>query len=218
MSWTSGGGATIARRAPWIVPVLLVGALLAGRSVRAQLPFDPDVASVQAWVATLGWRGPALFFALFIFRQFLFLPAALLLPVAGLCFGATPGALLSTIAIVVSGLMKFGIARAVRRGWTFKVPAQIEAVGSMMVGLATAHPLGPLSWSHWVAGLSSIPLGAFVLALALGAPVRAFAWSYLGASLGEGDGMSLPSALGLLVIAALPLLHPRVRRGLGFPG
>ena len=200
-----------------IVAGILV-ALAAGHSVRGHLDFASTPASIQTWVASLGWWGPVFYVLVFVGRQFLFLPAGLLLPVAGVCFGAWAGTALATLAIIASGLTKFGLARAMRRGYREGDPTNPGRVGPAMVSLATAHPLGPLSWSHWAAGFSSIRLGAFAVALALGAPVRAFAMSYLGSTLVQPHAMNLMVMVGaLLAIVTLPVLHPGVRRRLPLP-
>lgn len=194
----------------------LAMAIVGGHAVRTRLDFAPTPASIQAWVAALGWEGPVLYVLLFIGRQFLLLPAGLLLPVAGLCFGVWAGTALATFAIVASGLTKFLLARAVRRGYGARLSAEASRIGPAIVGLATAHPLGPLSWSHWAAGLSSLRLGTFAVALAVGAPVRAFALSYFGAALTEPDTPHLAASIALLgVVVVLPLLHPGVRQRLG---
>lgn len=200
-------------RGPAIAAVIIAVALAAGLGVRSHLDFVPEPRSIQSWVAALEWRGPVFFVVLFVFRQFLLLPAGLLLPVAGLCFGALVGTALGTLAIMLSGLMKFGLARAMRRGWVVAVPRRIDGLGSVVVGLLTAHPMGPLAWVHWGAGFSAIRLAPFALALALGAPVRAFAYSYLGSSLVDGNSASLNVAAGVLLAAVVvPLLHPGIRR------
>jgi uncharacterized membrane protein YdjX (TVP38/TMEM64 family) len=81
-----------------------------------------------------------------------------------------------------------------------------------VIGLSTAHPLGILSPFHWGAGLSSIRFAPFAVALVLGAPVRAFAFSAFGAALADPTTMEFYAvSLGFAVVALLPLAHPAVR-------
>jgi uncharacterized membrane protein YdjX (TVP38/TMEM64 family) len=80
-----------------------------------------------------------------------------------------------------------------------------------VIGLSTAHPLGVLSPFHWGAGLSSIPFASFVVALVLGAPVRAFAFSAFGAALVDPSSTEFLALVALGVVAVLPLAHPAVR-------
>ena len=93
--------------------------------------------------------------------------------------------------------------------------ARIDRLGPIVVGLSTAHPFGILAPFHWGAGLSSIRFAPFVVALTLGAPVRAFAFSAFGAAiLDPGTPEFRAICLGLGALAVLPLLFPGVRRKL----
>jgi uncharacterized membrane protein YdjX (TVP38/TMEM64 family) len=167
----------------------------------------------------LGWWGPAVFFLLTTFRQFLAIPAWLLLPAGGLCFGLGLGTLLGAAALVVSGCLKFGLARWVGREWFRarfgarfeELERRVDRLGPVVIGLSTAHPLGVLSPFHWGAGLSSIPFASFVVALVLGAPVRAFAFSAFGAALVDPSSTEFLALVALGVVAVLPLAHPAVR-------
>jgi uncharacterized membrane protein YdjX (TVP38/TMEM64 family) len=187
---------------------------------RRQLGIEVSVAGVQAWVQDLGWYGPLAYVAVVVFRQFLAIPAALVLVVGGLCFGGALGALLGTIGVVVSGLMKFAIARSVGREWLrarlgdgfARAEKRIVKLGPVLVGIGTAYPVGPLSVFHWGAGLSSISLASFAVALVLGAPVRASAYSFLGASMLDVRSPAFLVTSSLLLATLLPLTLPRVRR------
>jgi uncharacterized membrane protein YdjX (TVP38/TMEM64 family) len=93
--------------------------------------------------------------------------------------------------------------------------ARIDRLGPIVVGLSTAHPFGILAPFHWGAGLSSIRFAPFVLALVLGAPVRAFAFSAFGAAILDPATPEFRAiCLGLGSVAVLPLLIPGVRRKL----
>jgi uncharacterized membrane protein YdjX (TVP38/TMEM64 family) len=196
--------------------------LLLGYVVRRSLDMELSPGGIQEAVARLGWRGPLVFFLLTTFRQFLAIPAWLLLPAGGLCFGPALGTALGAGALVVSGCLKFGLARWLGREWLrarfgerFELlERRVDRLGPVVIGLSTAHPLGVLAPFHWGAGLSSIRFTSFVVALVLGAPIRAFAFSSFGAALtdpGTTEFLIMSLALGVL---ALPLAHPAVRRRL----
>jgi len=206
-----------------IVPLaLLLGLVVAGIVARRELGIEGSLAGVQAFVQHLGWWGPVAYVLVVVFRQFLALPAALVLLVGGLCFGGLVGTMLGTAGIVLSGLMKFGIARAIGRDWLrghfgprFEaIDARVGRLGPTLVGFGTAYPVGPLSPFHWAAGLSSISLGSFAAALVLGAPVRASAYSFLGASMLDRWSPEFVITVGLLALALLPLASARFRRRL----
>jgi len=207
-----------------LVPLVALGILIAlGIVARRQLGIEASLEGIKTWVQDLGWYGPLAYVAVVVFRQLLALPAALVLLVGGICFGGVLGTVLGTIGVVVSGLMKFGIARTVGREWLRarlgtgfeRLDRRIAKVGPALVGLGTAYPVGPLSPLHWAAGLSSVSLAPFALALALGAPVRASAYSFLGASLLDvRSPVFVASSVALAIAVALPLALPGFRRRL----
>jgi uncharacterized membrane protein YdjX (TVP38/TMEM64 family) len=206
--------------APLVGVAVVATALLLGHAIRQGLDMELSPGGIQAAVDRLGWRGPLVFFLLTTFRQFLALPAWLLLPAGGLCFGPALGTALGGGALIVSGCFKFGLARWLGRDWFRarfgarfeQLERRLDRLGPVVIGLSTAHPLGVLSPLHWGAGLSSIRFTPFVVALVLGAPVRAFAFSAFGATLVDpGTTEFLVGSLGLGALALLPLAHRGVR-------
>ncbi len=206
---------------PLVGLAAVAGFLLLGYAVRTGLGMEMSPTGVQEAVGRLGWAGPIAFFALVMFRQFLALPAWLILPAGGLCFGTALGTVLGGGALAVSACMKFGIARWAGRDWFRtqfgaqfrRFEERVDRLGPLVIGLSTAHPFGILAPFHWGAGLSSIRFAPFVLAVVLGAPVRAFAFSALGATIVD---VSTPEfrwvCLGLGAAMLLPLAVPGVRR------
>lgn len=207
---------------------VLTATIVLGHFVRGWVGVEElSPAGVRAAIDALGWHGPLLFFLLVVFRQFLAMPAWLILPAGGLCFGTLAGTALGAAGVVVSGALKFWIARSVGRDWfrarfgeRFRaMDARVDRLGPVVIGLSTAHPLGILAPFHWGAGLSSISFSPFVLALVLGAPVRCFALSTLGASLAEGRTTEFwIVALVLAPLMVGPLAVPSVRRRLFVSG
>ena len=206
------------------IVAVLTATILLGHLVRGWVGVEElSPAGVRAAIDALGWHGPLLFFLLVVFRQFLAMPAWLILPAGGLCFGTFVGTALGAAGVVVSGTLKFWIARWVGRDW-FRarfgqrfpgLDARVDRLGPLVIGLSTAHPLGILAPFHWGAGLSSLSFAPFVLALVLGAPVRCFALSTLGASLADGRTTEFwIVALVLLPMMVAPLALPTVRRRL----
>ena len=207
-----------------IVLGVLTATLVLGHFVRGWVGVEElSPAGVRDAVQALGWNGPVVFFCLVVFRQLLAMPSWLLLPVGGLCFGAVTGTVLGAAGLVVSGMLKFWIARWLGRDWVrarfgerFRsMDARVDRLGPVVIGLSTAHPMGVLAPFHWGAGLSSLSFAPFALAILLGAPVRCFAFSTLGAALAEGRTAEFwIVALLLLPAMALPLAIPSVRRHL----
>ena len=208
------------RAAPFLLLGLVVALFLGGRFLRQQLGLELSPGSVHAAVAGLGWMAPALFVGLVTFRQFLFLPSAVVLPVGGVVFGAALGTLFGALGIVLSAVIKYTVARVFGREWlrprfgaaVAAFERHAEAAGPPVVALVTAHPAGPMSPVFWGAGFAAVPPLGFLTAVALAAPVRAFAYSFFGATLLEPGGPRFWAATGLLALAALaPLAHRGLR-------
>ena len=73
----------------------------AGWLVRDGLGIELSTHALQDFVRGMGWKAPAIFLGLLTFRQFIFLPAIVILPVGGLCFGTTLGTILGATGIVL---------------------------------------------------------------------------------------------------------------------
>src|SRR4029450_142556 len=91
----------------------------------------------------------------------------------------------------------------------------VDRLGPLVIGLSTAHPVGVLAPFHWGAGLSAIRFAPFPPAIVLGAPVRAFAFSALGATIIDPTTPEFRAVcLGLAAVVLVPLAIPAVRRRL----
>ncbi len=203
-----------------VVVALLLGLLLVGTAVRSQLDLDLAPESVRAYVLGLGVMAKFGFVGLVIFRNFLLLPSMVLLTAGGLAFGTIAGTLLGGAGILHSGMMKFGIDRAVGREWVRRrwgerfrrFEERLEAAGPSIIGFTTAHPMGPMSPFHWAAGLAAIRWFTFFVVVAVAGLIRAFAYSYFGSTLLKIGSPEFFAATGLLVaVALLPLAHRGVR-------
>lgn len=208
------------RYLPILLLAILAGLFLAGYLVRNQLGIEFSQESIQTMVAGLGWKPVAIFVGLVTFRSFLFLPSVVVLPVGGIVFGAKLGTLLGAVGILGSALYSYALARSLGREWfrpyfgaaVDAFHQRASAAGPLVVGLATAHPAGPMSAVFWGAGFAALPILAFVLTVAIAAPIRAFALSFFGSML--LDPWTPRFWLATLVLAAvalLPLAHPGVR-------
>ncbi len=211
------------RRAPWVLLALIAALFLAGRSVRSQLGVEIGPEPLRDWVQSLGVVAPLIYVGLVTFRQFLLLPSALLLTIGGLVFGAALGTLLGGFGIVISAVLGFTLARTLGREWLRvrlghrirAIERHTQRVGPLVIGVATAHPFGPMTAFHWGAGLASVAWLPFVLVVLVAGPARAFLLSSFGASLEEPQSPRFwATTIGLAAAALLPLAHPGLRRRL----
>jgi len=204
-----------------IVFALLILAVSVGMLVRSSLGIELSSESIRQAVLGMGWKAPALFVGLLTFRQFLLIPAIVLLSAGGLCFGAALGSVLGATGIVGSALLSFGLARGLAGGWLHLwlaarhawIARSIGRVGPLVVGVVTAHPTGPMSALFWGAGFSSMAFVPFLIAVAIGGSLRAVAFSFLGATLHASNALPFYGAAALLgALALAPLAHPGLRR------
>lgn len=205
------------RLLPLVTLAVLAGAAFYARS---RMGLEWNVESVRAFVAGLGFWGPLAFVLLLGFRMLLLIPSKILLVVGGICFGLVEGSLYGALGIVLSGVLAFGLTRwlGVER-LRSQVPPRarrtLELAGSRggagLMGLATGYPIGPLTIYHVGAALTSMPFVVFLVALCAGALVRAGLYAWFGEVLATGGLTEMALAGGVLALAALPLLHPRVR-------
>ena len=208
---------------PFVLLALVVGAVVLGRAARQEAGIEVSAESIQIWVSSLGWQAPALFVGLVTFRIFLLLPSWVVLSAGGLVFGAFLGTVLGGLGVLFSAAMGYGLARGIGRDWVRpRMQARLERhgqslerVGPLLVGLVTAHPMGPMTAFHWAAGFATVPLLGFLMAVLLGGPTRAFIYSFFGSTLLEpGSGEFYLATTILVVVALLPLAHPGIRRRL----
>ena len=203
--------------------VLIVVLFAGGWYARSELGIEFSRESVVRLVAGLGWKAGALFVSLVMFRQFLVLPSAVVLSAGGAVFGAGMGTLLGAAGIILSAIFGYAVARGggrelLRRRLGARADdfqRRADAAGPFVVGVATAHPAGPMTAFHWGSGLASVPAVPFLLGVTLGAPLRASLYSFFGSTLFEpGTSRFYLASLILVVVALLPLAHGSTRRRL----
>jgi uncharacterized membrane protein YdjX (TVP38/TMEM64 family) len=211
------------RRAPWVLLVVIAGLFLAGRAVRGQLGVEIRPESLRDWVQSLGVAAPLIYVGMVTFRQFLLIPSVLLLTAGGLVFGAALGTLLGGFGIVLSAVIGFTLARTLGREWVRvrlghrlgAIEKHSQRVGPLVIGVATAHPIGPMTAFHWGAGLASVAWLPFVAVVLVAGPARAFLLSSFGASLEEPLSPRFwATTIALAAAVVLPLAHPGLRRRL----
>ncbi|MCC6766771.1 MAG: TVP38/TMEM64 family protein [Deltaproteobacteria bacterium] len=210
-------------RAGWRLALLVTALVVAGQWLRSELGLHPSVDAVRAWAEALGWHAPAAFFVLVVLRQLILLPAVVLLTAGGFIFGGPLGTMLGGTAIIISGVVNFGLAR--RIGDTM-VPAEWRArlrylttrgatPVALFTGVATLHPVGPLMAAHWTAGCSTLATSTFLAVVVPASYARAAALATFGSTIGEwGSSESLLMTGVLLAAVIVPLAVPRLRRRL----
>jgi uncharacterized membrane protein YdjX (TVP38/TMEM64 family) len=199
---------------------VVAGLFWAGTHARSELGLEFSQESVARVVAGLGVWAWGLYLGIVVFRTFLGLPSAVVLSAGGLVFGTGTGALLGGIGIAISAVLWYAAARGAGRPWfeqrlgprARELQRRAEAAGPLLVGISTAHPVGPLTPFHLGSGLAAIPIVPFLVAVSLGSPVRSSTLAFFGSSLLEfGTPRFYASSALVLVLGLLPLAHRGLR-------
>ncbi len=204
------------------ISILAVVGLLfwAGSYARAQLGLEFSRDSVAAVVTGLGFWAWGLYLLIVIFRTFLWLPSAVVLSAGGLVFGAVIGSALGALGIVISAILWYVGARWAGRQWiedrlgvrARELRRRAEAAGPFLVGVSTAHPVGPLTPFHLGSGLAAVPALPFLFAVVVASPVRASTLSFFGSSLTEfGTPRFYAATAIVLALGLVPLAHRGIR-------
>jgi uncharacterized membrane protein YdjX (TVP38/TMEM64 family) len=167
----------------------------------------------------MGPLAPVVFVAMLSLRFVLFIPSAVLLTLGGAIFGAPLGTLYGALGLTLMGLLQFLLVQvAGAEALRARVPARFAGAlraarswrGAATLAVVSAYPVGPQTPMQLAAALAGMGLVTFLASVGAGALLRAGLFSWFGSSLVEGERVLLVAAL-LLVVVALPFLHPRSR-------
>ena len=164
---------------------------------------------VREWVEGFGPAAPIAFILISASLTVALFPGPLLAGAAGLLFGTALGFPITLCAAVLGASLAFSIARrvgaapvdALARGRVRALRDWVGRRGFFSVLMARVAPGMPYTLVNYAAGLTTVRLGTFAAATALGAAPRAFAYTALGGSLGN---LRSPAAIvAVCVLAAM---------------
>lgn len=201
------------RKIIWVVLVLAVvgiGFLF--------LPVKAWAMALQTWIQGLGYFGPVVFILLYVVATVFLIPGSALTLVAGAIFGLWLGAATVIVGANLGALTSFLLAKTKLRDnvreWAKgnpKFAALDRAIGQngfKMVLLTRLSPAFPFTLLNYFLGLTSVPVGAYVLANFLGMLPATFMYVYFGSLAGDtitGSVTGSASALqwGLKIVGLL---------------
>ena len=191
------------------IVLLVVLALLAWlRSATALDPFTVD--GMTALLDDFGWRAPMLYVATValavVVSQIPGLPLAI---AAGAVFGILPALLYTVLGSFLGAMGAYALGRSLGRGFMRALVGRVVVFrrerGTWAVGwlifVSRALPLLPFDLISYAAGVSAVPLRAYVPATLFGLFPSTFLLTALGGSFRIGLGWSL--ALSLVASLAL---------------
>ena len=179
----------------------------------------------------------AIFIAAYILSTVAVLPGAILTLAAGFAYGPLWGLAIASPASVAGATCAFLLGRTFLRGWAERtvgnsprmraVDAAVSREGFKLVMLLRLSPLFPFSVLNYALSLTSVSLGQYVLASAIGMLPGTALYVYLGSlapaaaeisSAGHGGGATriVLYATGLVATVAVVIIGTRAaRRAIG---
>ena len=201
------------------------------------LPIKGYLDAVLAWVAGLGFWGPAVVVGIYIVSCVLFLPGSVLTLGAGFLFGVVKGTAVVSAGSTLGASAAFLVGRSIARGWVArkvagnqKFAAIDDAVGHhgfKIVLLTRLSPIFPFNFLNYAYGLTGVRFWHYVLASWIGMLPGTVMYVYLGyaarrvaASLTEATGGPAERTLaqqvffwaGLAIAIAVAALVTRIAR------
>lgn len=186
-----------------------------------------DLATLDAWLGSLGLWAPVGYVLLYALATVAFAPGAVFALAGGALFGPVWGTVWNLTGATVGATLAFLIARYLAGDWVARKAGGllkrlidgVDVEGWRFVAFVRLVPLFPFNLSNYVLGLTRIPLHHYVIASFICMAPGAIAYTWLGyagrgALAGQTDAVRYGLlALGLLAaIALLPRLIRRLRR------
>lgn len=203
-----GAGGSARGRRVWVRLAVLLGLLL-GVLLVEHLRGWPDVGLLREQVEAAGPAGALVFVLGYSLLCLLPAPKGLLTALGGLLYGWLLGALLSWAAAMLGAFAAFGLGRllgreAVSRLARGRLERADRLLGEHGLGAVVAVrlvPVIPFTAINYLAGLTGVGLGAYLLGSALGMVPGSLAYAALGAwgtdPWGLFAGLAALVALGL---------------------
>jgi uncharacterized membrane protein YdjX (TVP38/TMEM64 family)/rhodanese-related sulfurtransferase len=203
--------------------LLLVAAVALAALYREQI----NLATLDAWLGSLGLWAPVGYVVLYAVGTVAFVPGVVFALAGGALFGPIWGSLWNLTGATLGATLAFLVARYLAGDWVERKAGGllkrlidgVDAEGWRFVAFVRLVPLFPFNLSNYVLGLTRIPLHHYVLATFVCMAPGAVAYTWLGyagrgALAGETGAVRYGLlALGLLAaIALLPRLIGRLRR------
>ncbi len=201
--------------------VLLVALALA---YRADL-LDPE--GLRDFLHSFGIVAPIIWILLYLVAVFIPYATTVMTIAAGLAFGTVWGAALTFSVTIFANLLPFTVARKLGRKWVearvrgTRLQRYADAINRnafLVVFYLRLIPSIPYELQNYVAGVTRITYGRFILASTLGIGPIILILTFLGDALLAPDSTRFLAAVGIWVAALVaPLLIALARRNLGKP-
>ena len=189
--------------------------------------------SFMDWVQHTGRWGAVLVGAAYVPAALLFVPASLLALAAGFLFGLVKGTIVVSLGSTAGAAAAFLVARKLAHHWVAgrlanrprlaAIERAVETEGFKIVLLTRLSPVFPYNVLNYAFGLTSVPVGKYVLASWIGMLPATLMYVYLGTATkslqaalsGEARrsaGQQAMFALGLVATVAVTMIVMRTAK------
>jgi uncharacterized membrane protein YdjX (TVP38/TMEM64 family)/rhodanese-related sulfurtransferase len=204
------------------LPRFVLALLLAAAAGSAIVYRDQiDLATLDAWLGSLGPWAPIGYVVLYALATVSFVPGAIFALAGGALFGPVWGSLWNLLGATLGATLAFLVARYIAGDWVERKAGGllkrlidgVDAEGWRFVAFVRLVPLFPFNLSNYALGLTRIPLHHYLIATFVCMIPGGVAYTWLGhagrgALTGETDAVRYGLfALGLL---AAVVLAPRL--------
>jgi len=177
--------------------------------------------AIRDAIQSVGPLAPFLYLVIYSIAPVLSVPGWILSVAGGLAFGAVWGTGLTVLGATLGAAAAFFSARFLGRDFVARVlkgkfqtlttiDDQAAAHGFQVIFFLRLIPLVPFNVLNYVAGLSKVGTGDYLLGTFLGIIPGTFAYVYLGSSLTHVVSWQFALAIGMLVLlAVIPILYKR---------
>ncbi|RWZ52286.1 TVP38/TMEM64 family protein [Halobacillus fulvus] len=189
---------------------------------RRQFDVTPD--AVRAYILSFGAWGPLLFMVIYAIGPIIAFPTSVLSLGAAFAYGIWPGMLYIVIGASAAGVTGYIMGRFFGDSvlnfqdskWAQRIYPRMKEKGFLYVFILRLIPLVGFDILSYLAGMTRVKLGAFVLATLIGMLPGTFAYSLVGTSLASGDRTLILVALSVFVLLLVTtfLLRNKVRQWL----
>src|SRR4051812_33000774 len=197
------------------------------------MPGRDVLTSFLNWVQHLGPWGMVAFGAAYVPAALLFVPGSLLTLAAGFLFGLVKGTVIVSLGSTAGAAAAFLMARKVAHQWALRrlahrpklavIGRAVETEGFKIVLLARLSPVFPYNVLNHAFGLTSVPLGKYMLASWIGMLPGTLLYVYFGAAAkslqgalsgeaGRSAGREAMFAVGLVATVAVTVIVTRTAR------
>ncbi|GEN47106.1 TVP38/TMEM64 family protein [Alkalibacillus haloalkaliphilus] len=180
-----------------------------------QRAFNISPEDIRNLIYTAGWLAPVVYIFLYALRPLVLFPASIFSIVAGLAFGVYLGVIFALIGATLSAILAFVVAnrfgeKAVRfhkKGKTEYYRQKFEEKGFLYILMLRLIPVINFDLISYTAGLAKVKLADFVKATIVGIIPGTVVYSLVGASLVDGNVMTIIGTVTLFVIViVIPLI------------